>query len=114
VARKDLWSREEMLLTLCYYISLPAAQRRVPPKHILEELSNLTGRTVGSISLRFANFNSVDPEFTDRGLKGMQGGGGHVQTTWNEFSRNDGTLDSNLLLRSVTGILYAKANNLEG
>lgn len=114
MGRKDLWSREEMLLTLCYYISLPVPQRRVPPKHILEELSNLTGRTVGSISLRFANYNSVDPEFTDKGLKGMQGGGGHVQTTWDEFSRNDGSIDSNHLFRTVTGILYAKANKSEG
>ena len=110
MARKDLWSREELLLTLAYYVSLPSAQRRVPPKHILTELSELTGRTVGSISLRFANFSSVDPEFTGRGLKGMQGGGGHVQVTWDEFARNDGTIDANLLLRSVTRALYSKGN----
>jgi putative restriction endonuclease len=109
-----MWSREEMLVTLCYYISLPAGQRRVPPKHILSELSNLTGRSVGSISLRFANFNSVDPEFTDKGLKSMQGGGGHVQTTWDEFARNDGTIDSSHLLRTVTGILYSKTKKFEG
>jgi len=114
VGRKDQWAREEMLIVLSYYVSLPPGQRRVPPKHILTELSELTGRTPGSISYRFANYSSVDPEFTDRGLKGLQGGGGHVQATWDEFARNDGTIDTNLLLRSVTRALYSKVKHLKG
>jgi hypothetical protein len=56
--------------------------------------------------LRFANFNSVDPTFTEQGLKGMVGGGAHVLTIWNEFSKNDGTLDQNNLTRALAKEFY--------
>ena len=95
------WSREEMLACLAFYASLPKNQRRVPPGHVLNALSKATGRSPGSISLRFANFNSVDPLFTNEGLKGMTGGGSHVAAIWREFSLNDGTLDKSALLRHL-------------
>lgn len=88
-----------MLTCLAYYSSLPREQRRTPPTWVLGELEVLIRRTRGSVSLRFANFNSVDPDFTDLGLKGMVGGGAHVQAIWAEVSKNDGHLDSNKLLR---------------
>ncbi|MEN9966792.1 MAG: hypothetical protein RL036_25 [Actinomycetota bacterium] len=90
-----------MLACLAYYSSLPKEQRRTPPSWVLEELEILLNRTQGSVSLRFANFNSVDPDFTDLGLKGMVGGGAHVQAIWAEVSKNDGHLDLNRLLRLV-------------
>ena len=103
---KNLWSYREMLVCLAHYATLSEKERRNPPKYLLLELANLIGRSTGSISLRFANFNSVDPLFIEKGLKSMQGGGGHVHEIWSRFSKNDGTLDLNLLLRNVSLELY--------
>lgn len=105
------WTRSELLISLAYYSSLTKSQQRNVPKWVLDDLSQLLDRTPGSISLRFANFNSVDPTFTEQGLKGMNGGGAHVQTIWNEFSKNDGTLDINKLMRNL---VHEYANLLKG
>lgn len=109
MGRKDQWSFNEMLVCLSYYSTLNVRERRNPPKHVLNELSDLTGRSLGSISLRFANFNSVDPIFIERGLKSMQGGGGHVHDIWIKFSKNDGTLDQDQLLRFVSAAHYRES-----
>lgn len=68
---------------------------------MLERVSRNTGRSLGSISLRFANFNSVDPTFTTKGLKGMSGGGATVKAIWHEFSNNEGWLDQSKLLSYI-------------
>lgn len=107
--RRD-WTTEELLICLAYYSSLPKTQRRSPPSWVLQELSELISRTTGSISLRFANFTSVDPEFTISGLKGMSGGGAHVQKIWNECTKNDGELDSVKIIRALAKSL-AKAED---
>ena len=99
---KNYWSREEMIVCLGWYGSLTKEQKRTPPPFVLETLSKKLGRSKGSISLRFANFNSVDPLFTQDGLKGMSGGGAHVLAIWNEFSDNEGTLQPQILLRELS------------
>lgn len=95
------WTRAEMLLCLCYYASLSPTTRRNPPRSLVEELSRLTGRSPGSISLRFQNFTAVDPELTSLGRKGMTGGGMHVHQIWNEFCKNDGELDLTRMVRDL-------------
>lgn len=100
------WSSREMLLCLAVYASLNESQRKSPPRTILRQLASLTGRTEGSISLRFQNFSSEDPDLTSAGRKGMTGGGSHVSETWYKFSRNDRTLDLSLLLREVAMNFY--------
>jgi hypothetical protein len=104
-ARRN-WTKDELLICLAYYSTLTKSQQRNPPKWVKEELANLISRTPDSIKLRFANFNSVDPTFTEQGLKGMVGGGAHVLTIWNEFSKNDGTLDQNHLTRALAKEFY--------
>lgn len=105
------WTRSELLICLAYYSSLTTSQKRTPPSWVLEELASCINRSQGSISLRFANFNSVDPDFTDQGLKGMTGGGAHVQVIWNEFSSNDGQLDIRKLVR---GLVSDYSESLKG
>lgn len=110
VGRRD-WTSEEMLICLAYYSSLNKTQRRSPPSWVLNELSKLISRTTGSISLRFANFTSVDPQFTNSGLKGMSGGGAHVQKIWNDCSKNDGELDSVKVVQAIAKMLAASHEN---
>ena len=95
------WTTNELLICLAYYVTLGRSQRRSPPAWVLKELSELINRTTGSISLRFANFTAVDPQFTNAGLKGMDGGGAHVQNIWNECSKNDGELDPVKIIRAI-------------
>ena len=96
---RNSWTREEFIYCLAFYASLGEKQRRVPPKRLVAHISLATGRSEGSIKLRFANFNSVDPTFTSRGLVGMSGGGSTVVSIWHEFSDNEGELDSSKLLK---------------
>lgn len=108
--RRD-WTSEEMLICLAFYSSLNKTQRRTPPSWVIQDLSELISRSPGSISLRFANFTSVDPEFTKSGLKGMSGGGAHVQKIWNECSRNDGELDTVKIVQALAKLLASANNN---
>lgn len=110
MTERRAWTPNELLICLAYYSTLARGQRRSPPAWVIRELSELIGRTPGSISLRFANFNSVDPEFTGLGLKGMNGGGAHVQKIWNESSKNDGQLDQ---IRIIRGLAQALSKIVE-
>lgn len=100
------WTREEFLLCLVHYGSLSISARRSLPAHIANSLATITGRSVSSIELRFANFNALDPEYLALGLKGMNGGGEACKAIWDEFSRPDGTLDFMLLSRQVSIELF--------
>ncbi len=105
MGKRNNWSRGELVVCLAMYSTLSSRDRRVPPKWILEHLAKRIGRSTGSISLRFANFNSVDPTFTSQGLVGMTGGGAHVQKIWNEFSNNEGELLVPLLVRELVDLI---------
>ena len=102
--RRD-WTTNELLICLAYYSTLDRSQRRSPPSWVLEEISGLINRTTGSVSLRFANYTSVDPLFTRSGLKSMDGGGAHVRKIWNECAKNDGELDSTKISRALARAL---------
>lgn len=104
VERRD-WTRAELLVCLAVYATLPSSERRVPPKRVLEHLAAVTGRTPGSISLRFANFNSEDPLFTSKGLSGMKGGGAHVHHIWTDFSNNEGELQLATIVRELVNLV---------
>ena len=105
MGKRRIWSRTELLVCLAVYATLTPKDRRVPPTRVLEHLASMIGRSSDSISLRFANFNSVDPIFTSQGLLGMTGGGAHVSKIWNEFSNNEGDLDIREIVRELVTLI---------
>lgn len=97
--KKNLWTREELILAFNLYLKLPFGKMHTRTPEIIE-LANLTGRTVNSIAIRLTNFASCDPYHQNRGVKGMVGGLRQCQPIWDEFSNNKENLifESELIL----------------
>lgn len=85
--RKDLWSKEELILAFNLYLKLPFGKmhRRTPE---IIQLSEIIGRTVNSVTIRLTNYAACDPYHQNRGVKGMVGGIKQCQPIWDEFFTN--------------------------
>ena len=90
-----MWTKDEFILVLDLYIR---HGRQVIPKSHRDtlSLSDLIGRTVGSVQMRMANFEARDP---DNPNKGLVGGGGQTQDVWEEFAH-----DATRLRRAASAI----------
>ena len=85
--KKNLWSREELILAFNLYLKLPFGKMHKRTPEIIE-LANLLGRTPSSIGMRLGNFASVDPYHQERGVGGLKGGMNQVKPIWEEFFHN--------------------------
>ncbi|MEK7724361.1 MAG: HNH endonuclease [Acidobacteriota bacterium] len=88
---KNLWTRDELIVTLNLYFKLPYGQLDHRTKEVIE-LANLLGRTPGAISIRLNNFANVDPYHQSRGVIGLANGRRQVEPIWNEFINNQSEL----------------------
>jgi putative restriction endonuclease len=84
---RRLWTREELILALNLYLKLPFGKLHSRTPEIIY-LSELIGRTPGSVAMRLNNFASVDPFHQQRGVAGLTGGKKQVEPIWEEFSTN--------------------------
>lgn len=82
--RGQLWSREELILSLELYCSIDFGDISTKNLKVIE-LAKLCGRSVNSIALRLANYTSCDPVQKERGIVGMTGGLTVCQPIWDEF-----------------------------
>jgi putative restriction endonuclease len=89
--RKNLWTREELIVTFNLYLKLPYGKFHQKTKEIIE-LANIIGRTSGSVAMRLSNFAHVDPFHQQRGVTGLSGGRRQVEPIWNEFINNKAEL----------------------
>ena len=97
--RQGDWSSLEMLTALAIYATLDPKSRTKVPKGVLAQAQIvLPRRTSGSIQLRIANYIARDPEMTSLGIKGMSGGGSHVDSFWIQNSDEELKLDLKKLL----------------
>jgi len=79
------WSREEHILAFNLYSQIPFGTIHIHnPK--IKELAHLLGRSVGSVSLKLANFARLDPSLQERGIKGLPHGAKGEEDVWNEFA----------------------------
>jgi putative restriction endonuclease len=79
------WSRDEHILAFNLYSQIPFGTIHTHnPK--IQELANLLGRSVGSVSLKLANFARLDPSLHKRGIKGLAHGAKGEEDIWNEFA----------------------------
>lgn len=97
---RKAWTRGDLLLALVAYLSLSIDQRAHPPKEFVAALASRLGRGIATTSLRLANYAARDPSMKLIGVKGMAGGGDHVDEIWTEFNSGDKT-DFQKLLRVV-------------
>jgi hypothetical protein len=104
--RAGAWDYEEMLRVLCLYASLDTADKSKTPKDVLEEVQRrMPHRTIASIQMRISNYIARDPEMKAIGIKGMFGGGDHVDEIWEKFSTEDGSLSLQLLVQEAAKVL---------
>ena len=79
--RGSRWTRKELLAVLYFYVTLKE-ELTSPQNHpLIENLAKAMGRTVASIAMRIANYQSQDPAHPGRGL---EGGGSYVRI-WQEY-----------------------------
>lgn len=88
---KNLWTRDELIVTLNLYFKLPFGQLDHRTRDVLE-LAKIIGRTPGSVAMRLNNFAHVDPYHQKRGIIGLANGRRQVEPIWNEFINNKSEL----------------------
>lgn len=89
--KKNLWSREELVLAFNLYVQLPFGQIGKSNPRIIE-LARLLRRTPGSVAMRLANFVTCDPFHQGRGGGGLKGGIKQCQPIWDEFAQDRAAL----------------------
>lgn len=82
--RGSRWTRKELLAVLYFYLKYKP-ELTSPQNHpLIENLAKAMGRTVSSIAMRIANYKSVDPADSGRGLEA----GGPYMKIWREYEDN--------------------------
>lgn len=98
------WTREEHIVAFNLYSQIPFGSIHVHnPK--IQELAQLLGRSVGSVSLKLANFARLDPSLQQRGIKGLPHGAKGEEEVWKEFAQRpeDLVFESERLLAKREG-----------
>jgi len=85
--KRRLWTRDELILALNLYLKLSFGKIDARTPEVIH-LASIINRTSNAVSMRLANFSSVDPFHQQRGIKGLSGGKKQVEPIWNEFVNN--------------------------
>jgi putative restriction endonuclease len=81
VGERKPWTRDELILAINLYCKTPFGRIHMGNPEIIE-LSNMLGRTPGSVSYKLANFASIDPTIDRKGAVNVSKLDREV---WNEF-----------------------------
>jgi putative restriction endonuclease len=102
--RNPLWTREEHILAFNLYNQIPFGTIHIHNPKIIQ-LSEVLGRSVGSVSRKLANFSRLDPALKARGIRGLEHGAKGEEDVWNEFADNPESLafESQVLLAGRLG-----------
>lgn len=103
VARGKPWTRDELILVMNLYCTIPFGRQRSGAPEVIEVASAL-GRTPGSVAMKLNNLTSLDPEELARGVKGLTGASRLDRSVWNEFHEDwEGlVIESEQLRKEVT------------
>lgn len=109
-----LWTKEELILAFNLYLKLPYSKIGKSAPEV-KHLALLLNRTPSSIAMRLANFASVDPFHTKRGVVGLKNGMNQVQPIWDEFYENQEELiflSENILAKKENTSIEKKFENI--
>jgi len=92
--KRNIWTREELILTLAVYFQLPFGRLNYGTPEVIELASLLNNRNANAAAMRLNNFAACDPA-----IAGTVGPNGHVRTglvggidkcrpIWDEFKDN--------------------------
>lgn len=87
MARKDVWTREQLIMALNVYCKIPF--KDVKEWHpIIQKYAPLIGRTPVALKMKVGNFGRFDPVLKARGVVGLSNGSKAEEPIWNEFWSN--------------------------
>ncbi|MBO4874981.1 MAG: HNH endonuclease [Bacteroidales bacterium] len=117
---KNIWTRDELILTLSVYFQLPFGRLNHSTPEV-KELARLIGRTNNSAALRLVNFAACDPYIINSGRKGMPAGIPVCKPIWEEFANDKERLfceaqriKANFLNKTIEETLNITEKELEG
>lgn len=83
--RKDVWTREQLIVALNLYWQIPYNKISGSSNLIIKEVSSFIGRTPAALAYKLMNFTSLDPERQGKGNKGKSGAGSGDKIIWDEY-----------------------------
>jgi len=84
MAKRNLWTKEELIVTLSLYFQLPFGRlNRTTPE--VRALAKIIGRTENSVALRLVNYAACDPYILATGRHGMASGAAVCKPIWEEY-----------------------------
>jgi putative restriction endonuclease len=114
MAKRDNWTREQSTIALYYYCKIPFG--KVTDKHPdVIKVSNLIGRSIGSIKMKIGNFGSLDPELKKKGIVGLANTSKLDEDVWDYYSNNWDKLaeDAELLIAEIKGVELEKSVDID-
>jgi hypothetical protein len=87
MARRDLWTRDQLLLALRLYMRLPFGRLHRGNPEIIA-LAEKIGRTASAMAMKATNFASLDPALQARGIRGLPNLSAADRGIWDEFAAN--------------------------
>jgi putative restriction endonuclease len=108
---QTLWTKDELMLAINLYSKLTFGQMSQTNRDIIE-LTNLIGRTPGSVAFKLVNFASLDPRLTQ---KGMVNASKLDREVWQEYMTNwdEVFFESELLLAKKKHTTIEKLYNID-
>lgn len=99
---RNLWTREELVVTLALYFQLPFGRLNHTTKEVIE-LAKIIERSVNSVALRLVNFAACDSYIINSGRTGMPGGLSICMPIWKEYEFDHEKLffDSQIILAQM-------------
>lgn len=87
MARKDTWTREQLIMALNVYCKIPF--KDVKEWHpIIQKYAPLIGRTPVALKMKVGNFGRFDPVLKAKGIVGLSNGSKAEEPIWDEFWGN--------------------------
>ena len=81
------WTENELLIAMNVYWQLPFEQFR-DTNPLVQQVAEKLGRTPGALSMKLANFVSLDPVYQSRGVTGLKSVSKLDKKIWNQFNGN--------------------------
>ena len=81
----DNWTKEQSIVVLRTYFSIPFNKANNSNKEIIET-AKIISRSVNSVKMKIGNFGSLDPELAKRGIVGLSGASNLDRAIWNEYN----------------------------
>ena len=84
MAKKDSWTREQLIMALNVYCKIPF--KDVKEWHpIIQKYAPLIGRSPVALKMKVGNFGRFDPVLKAKGIVGLSNGSKAEEPIWNEF-----------------------------